>query len=132
MGEHPRVARRLYGANTLVREFSSPARDESTPKLLFRPFHFYDGASHAMSNDHQDRDVRERIAGFIEADLQAPRKPITHEDAQKLQAATGRLDRLLTEVAQQSRSKQLSEKDLGVLKAAAGRLDQMLGGISGK
>jgi hypothetical protein len=85
-----------------------------------------------MSNDHQDRDVRERIAGFIEADLQAPRKPITREDGQKLQAATGRLDRLLTEVAQQSRSKQLSEKDLRVLKAAAGRLDQMLGGISGK
>ena len=85
-----------------------------------------------MSNHHQDRDVRERIAGFIEAGLQAAHKPITREDAQKLKAATGRLDRLLTEVAQQSRSKQLSEEDLRVLKAAAGRLDQMLGGISGK
>jgi hypothetical protein len=85
-----------------------------------------------MSNHHQNRDVRERIAGFIETDLHATHKPISGEDAQKLQAASGRLDRLLTEVAQQSRSKQFSEEDLRVLKAATGRLDQMLGGISGK
>ena len=79
-----------------------------------------------MPNDHQDRDVRERIAGFVQADLQASRKPITGEDAQKLRVATGRLDRLLTEAAEQSRSKQLSEEDLRVLKAAAERLDQLL------
>ena len=85
-----------------------------------------------MPDDHQDRDVRERIAGFIEADLQAPRKPITEEDAQNLQAATGRLDRLLTEAAQPSRSKQPTEEDLQILKAAAGRLDQLLTRIAAK
>ena len=84
-----------------------------------------------MSNDPQNRDARERIAGFIETDLQAPRKAITEEDAQKLQAASGRLDRLLMEVAQQARSKQLSGEDLQFLKAAAGRLDKLLSGISG-
>ena len=85
-----------------------------------------------MSNDHQSRDARERITGFVETDLQAPRKAITEEDAQKLQAASGRLDRLLMEAAQQARSKQLSGEDLQFLKAAAGRLDKLLSGISGK
>ena len=84
-----------------------------------------------MSDDHQHRDVRERIAEFIEADLQAARKPIPEEDERKLQAATGRLDQLLAE-AQQYRNKKFSQEELQLLKAAAGRLDRMLTNDPGK
>ena len=109
----------------------SATGDQKT-QIALLSFHFYDRAFAAMSNEPQNRDARERIAGFMETDLQAPRKAITEEDAQRLQAASGRLDRLLMEVAEQARSKELSEEDVRVLKAAAGRLDELLSGISGK
>jgi GTP cyclohydrolase I len=73
-----------------------------------------------MSNEyHQDREraLRERIASLIRANAQAPRKPITDQEQQKLQAAANRLDQIL-EAAE--------DEDRLALKNAAARLGQML------
>ena len=79
-------------------------------------------------NQNRERNVRERILTFVQADEQARRTRLTEEEAQTLSAAAGRLDQLLKRVAEeeQARSKQLKDEDLQALRAAAGRLDRLL------
>ncbi|HYL14238.1 MAG TPA: hypothetical protein VEV41_14445 [Terriglobales bacterium] len=84
-----------------------------------------------MSDDdsqNRERDVRERILSFIQADRHNRRQRMTEEEAQRLKSAAGRLDQLLARIAadQQARSKQLKEEEVRALSAAAGKLDQML------
>lgn len=74
-----------------------------------------------MSNqDHQDRELRERIAGQIRATEHAHAAPITDEELQALKAAASRLDQLL---------KSGADADAQTLKNAAARLDQILASI---
>lgn len=90
-----------------------------------------------MSNDDNQsraRDVRDRIASFMQADEHARRKPVTEADVQTLRAAAERLDQLLADVAkdEQVPSKQFTDEDLHKFRAAAGRLDQLLARVAGK
>lgn len=90
-----------------------------------------------MSNDenhNREREVRERIASFVQTDEPARRKRITQEELETLRAAAGRLDQLLARVAedQQARSQQITDEDRRALSAAAGRLDHLLTRAAGK
>jgi hypothetical protein len=75
------------------------------------------------SDDHQDdaRTVGDRIAEVIHANEHAPKKNLTAAELQKLKAAAGRLDRLLSDAANAE-----SEE----LKTAVSRLDQLLKNIN--
>jgi hypothetical protein len=75
------------------------------------------GAMSNEDNQDQERDLRRRIASLIRANAQAPRKPMTDQEQQKLKAAANRLDQLL---------KTGEEADRQALKSAAVRLDQIL------
>jgi cell division septum initiation protein DivIVA len=66
-------------------------------------------------------DVRERIASLLRANAQAPKKPITAEEQQRLKNAANRLDQML---------KVAADADAQVLKSAAARLDHLLKDIS--
>jgi len=72
------------------------------------------------SDNHQDRDVREKIVSLMQSIGQAPKKQITSEELQKLKDAADRLDQMLkaTKVADQQS-----------LRSAALRLDQLLADI---
>jgi hypothetical protein len=69
----------------------------------------------------REREVRDRIAGFIQANEQARNKQVTGEELQTLKAAAGRLDQLLRDA---------SDANLQVLKTAATRLDRLLADIA--
>lgn len=71
------------------------------------------------NEDNRDRepDLRERIASLIRANQQAPRKQITVQERQKLQAAANRLDQIL---------RAAEDADRQALRTAAARLGQML------
>jgi hypothetical protein len=69
----------------------------------------------------REREVRDRIAGFIQANEQARSKQVSGEELQTLKAAAGRLDQLLRDA---------DEANLQVLKTAAARLDRLLAGIA--
>ena len=76
-----------------------------------------------MSNEnHQDREreIRQRIAGLIQSNAQAPPKKLTDEERQKFHTAATRLDQLL---------KSAAAADREALKTAAARLDQLLADI---
>jgi molecular chaperone DnaK (HSP70) len=75
------------------------------------------------SEDHlnEARTLGERIAEVIRTNEQAPKKTLPSEELQKLKAAAGRLDRLLSDAAH-------AETD--ELKNAVTKLDQMLKNIS--
>jgi hypothetical protein len=75
------------------------------------------GAMSNEDNQDQERDLQSRIASLIRANGQAPRKPITDQEQQKLREAANRLDQLL---------KTGEEADRQALKSAAVRLDQIL------
>lgn len=68
-------------------------------------------------NQDRERDLRKRIASLIRANERAPRKGISDQEQQELQAAASRLDELL---------KTGEEAQRQALKDAAVRLDQML------
>ncbi len=68
-----------------------------------------------------DPALRERIAKLIRSNEQAPRKPISEEELQKLKAAASRLDQKLQDTADANRQS---------LQGAAARLDQLLQDIS--
>jgi hypothetical protein len=90
-----------------------------------------------MSNDdNQDRgrDVRHRIATFVQAHEQAKGKQATDEELQTLQRAVGRLDQLLADAAadEQARCKRAKEEEAQALRVAASRLDQLLRDIARK
>jgi len=70
-----------------------------------------------MSNQDQERDIRDRIASQIQAAEHAPSKPISPQDLQTLHLAANRLDQLLQEAA---------DADREALKIAASRLDDLL------
>ncbi len=84
-------------------------------------------------NDRQ-RDIRDRIASFMQADEQVGRKEVSPEEAQTLRAASDRLDRLLNQFAEaeEAQRQQDREKEAEALRAAAGRLDCLLAGVTGK
>ena len=71
-------------------------------------------------NRDRDREVRERIVSLMRSIGQAPRKPITMEESQKLKAAANRLDEMLKAGAEAERQ---------VLRSATTRLDQLLSDI---
>ncbi len=73
-------------------------------QIAARPFQFYDGHLQPgpMSNDdNQDRErnVRDRIATFVQAHKHAKGKQATDEELQTLRRAVGRLDQLLADAA---------------------------------
>jgi hypothetical protein len=72
------------------------------------------------SDNHQDRDVREKIVSLMQSIAQAPKKQITSEELQKLKNAAGRLDQML---------KASTVADQQSLRSAALRLDQLLSDI---
>lgn len=76
--------------------------------------------------DSHERDLRERIARFMQAETPAEPEQTSEDDARTLRFAAGNLDRLLSEIREYDRSKQTREEDLRVLKAAAGKLDRLL------
>jgi hypothetical protein len=69
----------------------------------------------------REREVRERIAGFMQANEQARKKQVAGEELQTLKAAAGRLDQLLKDTA---------NADLQALRAAGERLDRLLADIA--
>jgi hypothetical protein len=69
----------------------------------------------------REREVRDRIAGFMQANEQARKKQVTGEELQTLKAAAGRLDQLLKDTA---------DADLQSLRAAGERLDRLLADIA--
>jgi hypothetical protein len=75
------------------------------------------------SEDHlnEARTLGERIAEVIRTNEQAPKKTLAREELQKLKAAAGRLDRLLSDAA---------HAETEELKNAVTKLDQMLKNIS--
>ena len=76
-----------------------------------------------MPNDDAsspDPALRERIANLIRSNDQAPKKPISQEELQKLKAAASRLDQKLQDTV---------DADRHSLKNAAARLDQFLADI---
>ena len=78
-----------------------------------------------MGNEDEhgrERAFRERLAGLGQVNDQAGRKPISQDELQRLKAATGRLDQLLSNAA---------DAEAEELKTAASRLDQMLSDITG-
>jgi hypothetical protein len=83
--------------------------------------------------DSQQRDLRNRIASFMQADGQVRRK-VSQAEAQTLSAASTRLDRLLKgfDEDEDVRRKEAREKEFQSLRAAVGRLDRMLAGVTGK
>lgn len=77
-----------------------------------------------MGNENKqdrEREVRERIAGFMQANEQAQKKQVTCEELQTLKTAAGRLDQLLKDTA---------NADLQSLRAAGERLDRLLTDIA--
>jgi hypothetical protein len=90
-----------------------------------------------MSNhDNQDggRNVRDRIATFVQAHGQSKGKQVTDEEFQTLRRAVGRLDQLLADAAadEQARRKRAKEEESQALRVAAARLDQLLTDIAKK
>lgn len=75
------------------------------------------------SDDHQDdaRTVGDRIAEVIRANEHAPKKTLTDDELQRLKAAAGRLDQLLSDAA---------NAETEELKTAVSKLDQLLKNIS--
>jgi hypothetical protein len=104
-----------------------------------RSFQFYDGHLQPgpMSNDNnqdQVRNVRDRIATFMQAHERAKGKQATDEELQTLRRAVGRLDQLLADAAadEQARRKRAKEEEAQALRVAAARLDQLLRDIARK
>ena len=73
------------------------------------------------SDNHRDRDVREKIVGLMQSIGHGRKKHVTSEELQKLKNAAGRLDQIL---------KASADADLQSLRNAAVRLDQLLSDIS--
>ena len=69
----------------------------------------------------REREVRDRISAFFQANEQARNKQVTGEELQTLKTAAGRLDQLLRDAA---------DANLQVLKTAATRLDRLLADIA--
>jgi hypothetical protein len=69
------------------------------------------------NDQNREQEVRERIATLIRANDHVRKKEISREELHTLQAATGRLDQLLSQAAE-------AEKEN--LRTAATRLDQIL------
>ena len=69
--------------------------------------------------DHESR-VRERIANFVQSDVQVQKKELATSELQALQSAAGRLDQLLADREQ---------AEVNLLRAATSRLDQLLAQI---
>jgi hypothetical protein len=108
-------------------------------QIAASPFQFYDGHLQPgpMSNDdNQDRErnVRDRIATFVQAHKQAKGKQAADEELQTLRRAVGRLDQLLADAAadEQARRKRAEEEEAQALRVAAARLDQLLTDIAKK
>lgn len=76
-------------------------------------------------NNHE-RDLRERIARFMQSESHSASEQTSEDDARTLRFASGNLDRLLAGNREYDRSKETREEDLKVLKAAAGKLDRLL------
>ena len=72
------------------------------------------------SDNHPDRDVRQKIVSLMQSIGQVRKKQITSEELQKLKNAAGRLDQML---------KASADRDLQSLRSAALRLDQLLSDI---
>jgi len=90
-----------------------------------------------MSNDNnqdRERNVRDRIATFVQAHGQAKGKQATDEELQTLRRAVGRLDQLLADVAadEPARRKRAKDEEAQALRVAAARLDQLLRDIARK
>jgi hypothetical protein len=81
-----------------------------------------------MGTDNgEKRDVRHRIASFIQAEIAAPREQSKKkEDLRELRQLAGRLDRLLTKSKDEPRPKQFTNEERVKLRNAAGKLDQLL------
>ncbi|HKN35413.1 MAG TPA: hypothetical protein VJX16_19395 [Terriglobales bacterium] len=84
----------------------------------------------AMGDENQsrDRDFRERIASFIQADQPLRHKQLSEEERQTLKAASSRLDQLLARIAEEerARSTEFKQEEVRALSDAAGRLDRLL------
>jgi len=90
-----------------------------------------------MNNDDNpdlERNIRDRIESFGQADKQTQGKPTTEEELQRLRLAAERLDQWLADVTadEQSPRKRATEEESDALRAAAARLDQLLTEIAGK
>jgi hypothetical protein len=86
-----------------------------------------------MSNDdNQDleRNVRDRIANFIQADERAEGKQAADEELQTLRLAAGRLDRQLADDAKEEQVQRKRAAEIQLLRAAAARLDRLLTAIA--
>ncbi len=129
----------LRPATGLIFLSSGNFQEPPSQQIAARPFQFYDGHLQPgpMSNDdNQDRErnVRNRIATFVQAHEQAKGKRATDEELRTLRRAVGRLDQLLADAAadEQARRTRAKEEEAQALRVAAARLDQLLTDIARK
>ena len=108
----------------LQNRFISPNDDNlwlPAPTKAFVRFSHFVLLTQGMSSDnHRDRDVREKIVSLMQSIGRAPKRQVTSEELQKLQNAAGRLDQML---------KASANADLQNLRNASLRLDQLLSDI---
>lgn len=69
------------------------------------------------SEDHHDRDVREKIVSLMQSIERAPKKPLDVAELQKLKSAASRLEQLLNAEVEANRQ---------ALKNASDRLNRLL------
>jgi len=90
------------------------------------------GIGMSDGND-QDQELRERIAGFFQAEEEG-RKPVPAQEVEALATAAEKLEQILADALaeEQARREAAQAEEVRSLEVAAGKLEQMLQGAGRK